>query len=116
MKSLTSLKMGHALSKTRSLGLMLEKPCVRSRGHIFNMIIMKLGQNFCLDEILDKYRSKTRSLGQILDKPCVLSRGHIFSQIIMKLGQNDFFDEISDKFENGSCRVKKYALETRFSV
>ena len=25
-------------------------PCVRSRGHIFSPIIMKLGQNVCLDE------------------------------------------------------------------
>ena len=28
--------------KTRSLGQMLEKPCVRSRGHIFRLIIIKL--------------------------------------------------------------------------
>ena len=41
--------MGHVGSKTRSLGQMLEKPCVRSRGHIFSLIIMKLGQNVCLD-------------------------------------------------------------------
>ena len=46
---------------------------------------MKLGQNVCLDKLLDKLimghiMSKTRSLGQILEKPCVCSRGHIFSQ------------------------------------
>ena len=28
--------------------------CVRSRGHIFSLIIMKLGQNVCLNEILDE--------------------------------------------------------------
>ena len=39
--------------KTRSLGQNSEKPCVHSRGHIFSQIIMKLGQNVCLDEITD---------------------------------------------------------------
>ena len=43
MKSGMSSKMGHVRSKTRSLGQILEKPCVRSRGHIFSPIIMKLG-------------------------------------------------------------------------
>ena len=33
---------------------MLEKPCVRSRGHIFCMIIEKFGQNICF-EISDKF-------------------------------------------------------------
>ena len=53
MKSHTSLKMGHVGSKTMSLGQILEKPCVRCRGHIFSPIIMKLGQNACLDKISD---------------------------------------------------------------
>ena len=57
INSQMSTKNGHVWSKTRSLGQMLEKPCVCSRGHIFNPIIMKLGQNFCLDEILDKYEN-----------------------------------------------------------
>ena len=30
-------------------------PCVLSKGHIFSRIIMKLGQNVCLDESLDKF-------------------------------------------------------------
>ena len=51
MKSWMSLKMGHVVSNTRSLNKILEKPYVRCRGHIFSQIIMKLGQNFCLDEI-----------------------------------------------------------------
>ena len=51
MKSRTRLKMGDVLSKTRSLGQILEKPCVRSSGHIFSPIIMKLGKNVFLDEI-----------------------------------------------------------------
>ena len=45
--------MGNLGSKTRSVGQILEKPCVRSRGHIFSPIIMKHGQNVCLDEISD---------------------------------------------------------------
>ena len=48
--------MGLVWSKTMSLGQMLEKPYVRSRGHIFSLIIMKLGQNVCLDEILDEFK------------------------------------------------------------
>ena len=59
MKSQTSLKIGHVGSKTRSLGEILEKPCVRSRGHIFSLIIMKLCQNVCVDEISDLLENKT---------------------------------------------------------
>ena len=29
-------------------------PCVCSRGHIFSPILMKLGQNVCLNQISDK--------------------------------------------------------------
>ena len=54
MKSWMSLKTGHVGSKTRSLGQILEKPCVRSRGHSSSQIILKHGQNVCLDEILDE--------------------------------------------------------------
>ena len=43
--------------KIRSLGQMLEKPCVCSTGHIFSQMIMKLGQNICLDEISDEFKS-----------------------------------------------------------
>ena len=56
MKSQTGLEMGHVRSKSGSLGQMLEE-YVRSRDHIFRQIIMKLGQNFCLDEISDKYEN-----------------------------------------------------------
>ena len=49
--------MGHFKSKTRSLCQMLEKPCVHSRGHIFSLMIMKLGQNVCLDEILQQFEN-----------------------------------------------------------
>ena len=101
--------MGHVGSKTRSPGQILGKPCVRSRGHIFSRILMKVGQDVCLDS--DEFKmgyvgSKTRSPGQILGKPCVRSRGHIFSRILMKVGQDVCLDIISDEFENGSRGVK----------
>ena len=46
--------MDHVGSKTRSFGQILEKPGVHSRGHIFSPIIIELGQNVCLDEMLDE--------------------------------------------------------------
>ena len=57
MKSQMSLKMGHVGSKTTSLGQILEKPFVQSRGHIVSPIIMALGQNVCLDEISDEFEN-----------------------------------------------------------
>ena len=50
-------EMGYDGSKTRSLGQILEKPCVPSRGHIFSPIIMKLDQKLCLDKILDDFEN-----------------------------------------------------------
>ena len=41
----SDLKVGHDGSKTRSLGQILEKPCVHSRGHSFDSKFMKLYQN-----------------------------------------------------------------------
>ena len=110
MKSRTSLKMGHVGSKIRLLGQMLEKSCVRSRGHIFSQIIIKLGQNFCLNE-MDEYEngSKLRLLGQILEKLCVCSRDQIVGLTLTKLGQSVCLDEILDIFfKNASCWVKKW--------
>ena len=57
MKSQTSLKMSHVRSKTRSLGQILEKPCVRSGGPISSPVIMKLGQNVCLGKISDEFEN-----------------------------------------------------------
>ena len=51
MKSRLVLYMGHLGSKTRSLGQIKGKPCVDDRGHIFDQIFMKFGQNVYLDEI-----------------------------------------------------------------
>ena len=71
MKSRTILKMGHVGSKTRSLGQISEKPCVRFRGYIFSPIIMKL-RMFVLMKSWTNLKmghvgSKTRSPGQILE-------------------------------------------------
>ena len=44
---------------TRSLGQILEKHCVCSSGHIFNPILMKLGQNVCLDDIVREYENES---------------------------------------------------------
>ena len=59
MKSSTNLKLGDVQAKTRSLVQILEKPCVPSRGHIFSLMIMKLDQNVCLDEISDEVENKS---------------------------------------------------------
>ena len=62
MKSRTSSKMGHVGSKTRSLGQILEKPCVRSRGHILSQILMEVGQDVCLDDISDEFENGKRGV------------------------------------------------------
>ena len=50
MISRSSLKLGHLISKTSSPGQIKGKPCSCSRGHIFEVIIMNLAQNVCLDD------------------------------------------------------------------
>ena len=49
-------------AKTRSPGQILEKPCVRSRGHIFSRILMKVGQDVCLDDISDEFENGSRGV------------------------------------------------------
>ena len=39
----------------RALSVVNFLPCVRSRGHIFSPILMKLGQNVCLNKISDEF-------------------------------------------------------------
>ena len=51
--------MGHVGSKTRSLGQILEKPCVCTRDQIFGLILMKLGESFCLDESLYMFENES---------------------------------------------------------
>ena len=43
--SRSDLKLGHVGSKTRSLGQILEKACVHSRGHSFDSKVMELCQD-----------------------------------------------------------------------
>ena len=57
MISWTCLKMGHIESKTRSVGQIVDKPCVCHRGHIFSPALWKDGQNVCLDDISDKFEN-----------------------------------------------------------
>ena len=111
IKSQTCKKMGHVWSKTRSLGQILDKPCVCSRGLIFCPLIIKLVENVCLDEFLDEFENgscwvKKRSLGQILEKLSVRSKGHFLYSIIMKLVENVCLDEVSHEFKKKSCWVK----------
>ena len=46
-----SSNMGHVGSKTRSPGQILGNSCLHSRGHICDPLMMKLGQNVCIDNI-----------------------------------------------------------------
>ena len=102
---------GQNLGHKAKSSQVLEKPCVRSRGHTFDPIIMKLDQNVCLDRISNEFESgscrfKNYVTRSNVRKSCVRSRGHIFCPIIMKLLENVCLDEISNEFENRSCRVQ----------
>jgi len=50
-----SSKMGHVGSKSRSPGQILRNSCLHSRGQICDPILMKLDQNVCLTNFLDKF-------------------------------------------------------------
>ena len=102
--------MGHIGSKTKSPDKILEKNRVHCRGYIFSLILMKLGQNVCLNDILSQscFRgvpkwfmfacmiswtslkmghvgSKTMSRGLFLGKHFVRSRDHISSPILINM-------------------------------
>ena len=53
MKSWTCSETDHARSKTKLRGQILEKTCVRFRDHIFNLILIKLGEKVFLDDTSD---------------------------------------------------------------
>ena len=55
MISRSSLKLGYLISETRSPTQMKGKPCICSRGHIFEVIIMNLAQNVCFDDFKVMY-------------------------------------------------------------
>ena len=78
IQSRSSSKVGHVESKIRSLGQILEKPCVHSRGHRFEQNFTKLCQNVNSHKSrssskLGHVGSKTRSLGHIMKKKLVYS-------------------------------------------
>ena len=91
LKSRTSLQIGHVGSKTRSLGQILGKPCVRSRDQIFGSILMKLGQGFCHDEILYIFANGScqvlKSLGKIID-PMLVTGGRFKSLLFNSIPHN----------------------------
>ena len=60
LDEISTSRLGHVRSKSRSLGHILEKPCVRSRDLILIQILMKLGQNVCFDDFLDKFEIKVK--------------------------------------------------------
>ena len=68
--------------KSRSLGQILDKPCVSSRGHILSQIIMKLGQNVCLDEISKEFKNGSSQVKNYVTRSngrktlCTLQRQH----------------------------------------
>ena len=114
MKSQTSSKIGNLGSKTRSLGQILEKPCVRSRGHIFEsdyhetwseFVLMKCGTSLKMGHV----GLKTRSLGQILENLCVCSRGQIFSPIIANIGQYFVLMKSQRSSKMGHVRSKTWS-------
>ena len=55
--SRSSSKLGHVWSKTRSLGEILEKPCVHLKRHGFDPELMKLCQIVNHHNILGKYET-----------------------------------------------------------
>ena len=57
MMSRSSLNLGHVGSKTRSVGQIKEKSCLPSRGHIFDPVFMKLGENVCLNDVWVQFGS-----------------------------------------------------------
>ena len=57
INSWTSLKKGHIESKTRLASQIFEKPCLQRRGHIFSPVLLKDGQNVCLDDISDEFEN-----------------------------------------------------------
>ena len=56
--NMDQLKMGHVESKNRSLGQMLGKSWVRSRGNTFSPILMKHDQNICLNRISYEFENQ----------------------------------------------------------
>ena len=73
-KVLDDSKMDNVGSKTRSLGQILEKHCVRSRGHISCPIIMKPGKNVFLDRISDEFENEACQVKNYVARPNVIKK------------------------------------------
>ena len=57
MLSGSQFNLGHVGSKTRSVVQIEEKSYFHSRGHTFDPVSMKFGQNVCLDDVWVRLRS-----------------------------------------------------------
>ena len=73
---------------------------------------MKFGQNFCLDEISDKFENGSCRLKNWVTrsnprKTLYMHQRPDFCLILLKLGQSVCNDEILYMFENGSCWVTR---------
>ena len=106
-----SSNMGYVGSKTRSPGQILGNSCLHSRGQICDLILIKLSQNVCLDNIQAKFeygsfRIKNQVTSSNLRKfLCILQWPH-FDPILMKFDQNVCLDNNQAKFGYGFRRVK----------
>ena len=100
MKARAYLILGHVRSKTRSLGQIVEKACVHSRGQCFvsnSCILFESGSCCIKNKVVRAKLSK---------KSCVHSRGHSFEPNFMKLSQNVNPYAISVTFVTGLCWIK----------
>ena len=125
MISRSSLKLGHLISETSSPGQIKGKPCWCSRGHIFEMIIMNLAQNVCLDDFKVIYSFlrapvawwiRELTLNPLGFSPLWFepSSGHMWeSQVLLTDGQVVFLRVLrfSPTFDERSARYKWNILE-----
>ena len=94
-----SPNMGYLGSKSRSPGKILGSYVLQSRGHICDLILMKLDQNVYLTisrpiSNMAHVWLKTRSPGQTLGNSCLHSRSQISDSILMELNQNVCLDSV----------------------
>ena len=108
MKAWMSSKPGLMVSKSRSLGQIIEKPYEHNRSHTLNPIFSELGHKVCLHESLDEFETGSQGVKiQVPQKPCKHSGSHNFSPIFTKLCQDVCLHTNLDEFNTGSCGLKK---------
>ena len=99
-----SLNMGYVGLKTRSPGQILGNSCLHSRGHICNLIFIKLCQNVCFDNFQVRFEFWScwvkNQVTRLNLRKCLftLQRQHL-RPILLKLCQNVCFDNIQARFE-----------------